>query len=425
MSHQITEPETAEELQAKASGLLKPFDVEALAERLKVIHKAKERCMTKNVHYGPAFDKNQKDTLLKPGAEVLCQIFGLGQHLKVTERLLEGGHILYTVRATVFDLEGGLRVVRGFGNGCCTTMEYKYRKQTQPKWGDDGKQYPSYYTPFDFYNLCLKIAEKRAFVDGAIRSTGASAVFTQDIEEDPKKFKDLNGEQDAAPSRAPAPRPNQFRAQAPQRSREEVTPLAKETLPGVGNQLNGVLNTYRWENKQDKVYHYGDLDGGKYVVGTTDEGLAKTLKDCVGQPVSLEVAPIPGKSGKYRLLGFLGHGVGEGSKAAAQAANEEQPENEGGQADPTVPAAPDAPVDPDRKKLQDGVEALMKASGLTSSEVLEGAGLVGLNDENRSPLRAFSNHQLAQLILPNNWRNLVQSLRESQVAQQQQQAVGK
>jgi hypothetical protein len=419
MSHQITEPETAEELQAKASGLLKPFDVEALAERLEVIKEAKRCCMTQGVHYGPAFGKNAKDTLLKPGAEVLCQLFGLGQHLKVTERLLEGGHILYTVRATVFDLEGGLRVVRGFGSGCCTTMEYKYRVQTEAQTDKYGKAYPTKYTPYDFYNVCLKIAEKRSFVNGAIRATGASAVFTQDTEEDPQKFRDLNGEQDAGPSRPPAPRPNQFRAQAPQRSREEVTPLAEETLPGVDDQIEGVLKTVRWEDRRDKRYYYGDLDGGKKVVRTSDETLSKELETFLGQRVKLQVDPFPGKPGKFQLVAILAGGIGEGAKAAT----EEQPEIEGVQSDP--PTTPDAPVDPDRKKLQDGVEALMKASGLTSSEVLEGAGLVGLNDENRSPLRAFSNHQLAQLILPNNWRNLVQSLRESQVAQQQQQAVGK
>ncbi len=40
--------------------------------------------------------------------------------------------------------------------------------------------------PADYYNTCLKIAKKRAHVDGTLSATGASDMFTQDVEDMPE-----------------------------------------------------------------------------------------------------------------------------------------------------------------------------------------------------------------------------------------------
>jgi hypothetical protein len=278
-------PEGPNDLQERASGLLKPFDVDALAERLAIIQEAKKRCMTQGVHFGPAFGKNAKDTLLKPGAEVLCQIFGLGQHLKVTERLLEGNHVIYTVRVTVYDMEGGLRVIRGYGNGCCTTMEHKYRKQTEPRKGDDGKVYPPSYTPYDFYNVCLKIAEKRSYVDGAIRATGASAIFTQDCDEDPEKFRALNGEGSDGHARPQVTKPN-----------------GKHTAPPVASTtLQGTVSGYETREANGKTYHAALI--GEAKAYTDDAKLGRVLKGLQGLSASVSATPSK-KPGLHQLVGI-------------------------------------------------------------------------------------------------------------------------
>ncbi len=40
-----------------------------------------------------------------------------------------------------------------------------------------------YDNPADYYNTCLKMAKKRALIDGTLNATGASHIFTQDVED--------------------------------------------------------------------------------------------------------------------------------------------------------------------------------------------------------------------------------------------------
>lgn len=42
--------------------------------------------------------------------------------------------------------------------------------------------------PADYYNTCLKMGKKRAFVDALLTCTAASDIFTQDIEDEPQSF---------------------------------------------------------------------------------------------------------------------------------------------------------------------------------------------------------------------------------------------
>lgn len=179
--------------------------------------------MHKDEHYGTIPGTN-KPTLLKPGAEKLCLTFRLAPSYEITERDLGTGHREYRIVCRLTSIQTG--VVIGDGLGICSTMESKYRyRHADPE--DTGTPVPGPYWEAkkannlakmaeltggkgfvakknkagqwtihkiaadrvdnpdiaDVYNTVLKMAKKRAMVDAAITATGASDIFTQDLEE--------------------------------------------------------------------------------------------------------------------------------------------------------------------------------------------------------------------------------------------------
>lgn len=108
-----------------------------------------------------------KPTLLKPGAEKLCDIFGFSKHLEVTQRLedWDRGVFHYEVKVTLISKRTG--VIEAEGIGSCNTKEKKYVKQD----------------PYSLINTILKMAKKRALVDAVLSATRSSDLFTQDMED--------------------------------------------------------------------------------------------------------------------------------------------------------------------------------------------------------------------------------------------------
>jgi hypothetical protein len=199
---------------------------EELVGRLGVIKEAAERAMTEGVDYGEIPGTN-KPTLLKPGAEKLGVLFQLDVQLSNEKRWGPGDHLTVTSHATVFHAPSGSRL--GYGEGVCTTRERKYAYRNQdracPECGantikrskfpprDNPQADPGWYCfgkiggcganfaagderitgqPVgeidnpdlpDLWNTVVKMAEKRARVDAVLAVTGASALFTQDIED--------------------------------------------------------------------------------------------------------------------------------------------------------------------------------------------------------------------------------------------------
>jgi len=191
-----------------------------LVGRLAVIRDAMQTAMQQDVDYG-VIPGTQKPALLKPGAEKLSVLFQLDVQLVNEKAWGPGDHLTVMSRATVHHAPTGLRL--GFGEGLCTTREKKYAKRKQERvcptcekpavikgkaeygggwlcWrkrdgcgakfsdGDpaiesqevgeiDNPELP------DLWNTVVKMAEKRARVDAVLAVTGASALFTQDVEE--------------------------------------------------------------------------------------------------------------------------------------------------------------------------------------------------------------------------------------------------
>jgi hypothetical protein len=191
-----------------------------LVKRLEAIRTTMDDAMVEGVDYGkvPGTDK---PALFKPGSEKLGVLFKLDIQ-PVCEKIWgPGDHLTVEAKATVFDAPTGARL--GYGEGLCTTRERKYAyrnaQRVCPSCGASaiikGKaEYGGGWICFDkkggckakfpdgsdeiesqtvgeienpdlpdLWNTVIKMAEKRARVDAVLAVTGASALFTQDIED--------------------------------------------------------------------------------------------------------------------------------------------------------------------------------------------------------------------------------------------------
>ena len=194
-----------------------------LVARMRVIQEAADQAMVENVDFG-VIPGTDKPTLLKPGAEKLGVLFQLDVQIVNEKEWGPGDHLTVVSKATAYHAPSGSRL--GFGEGICSTRERKYgkrqgmpscpncgkqniRKSKNPtpqesfycwaKKGGCGANFPDgQFTDADFeeienpdlpdtWNTVVKMAEKRARIDAVLAVTGASALFTQDVEDLPRQ----------------------------------------------------------------------------------------------------------------------------------------------------------------------------------------------------------------------------------------------
>lgn len=191
-----------------------------LVARLTTIRDAMTSAMQEGVDYGriPGIDK---PSLFKPGSEKLGVLFQLDIQLENEKEWGPDDHLTVVSHATVYHAPTGTRL--GYGEGICTTREKKYGKRKQERacptcgtaavikgkkeygggwvcWkkrdgcgasfqdGDpaiEGQEVGEIDNPDipDTWNTVVKMAEKRARIDAVLAVTGASALFTQDVED--------------------------------------------------------------------------------------------------------------------------------------------------------------------------------------------------------------------------------------------------
>lgn len=223
-----------------------PATVDDLLAQVHVIQDAMSRAMRVDEHYGVIPGTKGKPSLLKAGAEKLSLLFRLRPQYHVTRYDLAGGHREYEVRADLINVNGE---VVGQGLGLCSSLESRYRYRTasrrcpacgaeaiikgKEEWGGGfichkkqggcgrkfldadpaitGQQTGKAENPdiADVLNTILKMAKKRALVDGILTVTACSDVFTQDLEDLPQTAAQFAPEapppDDAPPPRGEAP----------------------------------------------------------------------------------------------------------------------------------------------------------------------------------------------------------------------------
>lgn len=166
-----------------------------------------------------------KPTLLKPGADKLCELYGLSDSYEIVDKVEDfDAHpplFDYTIRCVLTRIRTGLAVASGLGS--CNSYEKKYR------WRDSSRKCPQCMKETiikgkeefgggflcyakkggcgakfkdddpaitkqtvgrvenediaDIKNTILKMSKKRAKIDATLSATRSSGVFTQDVED--------------------------------------------------------------------------------------------------------------------------------------------------------------------------------------------------------------------------------------------------
>lgn len=269
-----------------------------LSARLSVIEEAATSAMKKDVDFGEIPGTN-KPTLLKPGAEKLSVLFQLDVQIE-NEKIFDGDHLTVISKATAFHAPTGTRL--GFGEGMCSTREKKYAKRrAQPSCPECGKQnirrskqgdgfycwrktdgcganFPANDQRItsqpegeidnpdlpDTWNTVLKMAEKRARVDVVLAVTGASALFTQDVEDQ------VQPDPPPPPASEPEPRPYDFeRLRMLTGGFPKSDTLAIGRYIGYDGESEASINEGRLKQSIDRI-EAGDLEGLMEMIGGAD-----------------------------------------------------------------------------------------------------------------------------------------------------------
>jgi len=154
------------------------------------------------VHYG-IIPGCKLPSLYKAGAEKLAMTFRLGSEFEELPGSVESdSFICYKINCKLFYIPTGNVV--GNGRGVCNSKEKKYRTRMvyankatpeekaigreEERTGDKGpyKVLIVPQDPWDVQNTIYKMACKRAMVAAIINATGASDIFSQDVEDLPE-----------------------------------------------------------------------------------------------------------------------------------------------------------------------------------------------------------------------------------------------
>jgi len=136
-------------------------------EKINSFHTIIRNTLNDKTDYGIIPGTN-KPTLLKPGAETICMLFGLTTTIEIlsivpVQLSKETDFVSYTIKCKLYKNDYAVSE----GVGTCNSFEKKYKSQDA----------------LNVANTIMKMAEKRALVDAVLHVASLSAVFTQDIED--------------------------------------------------------------------------------------------------------------------------------------------------------------------------------------------------------------------------------------------------
>jgi len=193
------EPVEGSELATASAGMTP----EQLALRYQQLQELIQRnVLVEGSDYGIIPGTGDKPTLYKAGAEKLAAFFGLSVDMELADKveIWEPGSAFfyYRYRATATDKWG--RYATGEGSANSREAKYRWRTVKERDYSPDihgpaqkvkkTGQYGDYYVyrvenrePYDLVNTLQKMAQKRAYVQAVLLAVGASAFFTQDVED--------------------------------------------------------------------------------------------------------------------------------------------------------------------------------------------------------------------------------------------------
>lgn len=170
--------------------------IQATMQKISTFQAVIQKSLKNDHDFGVVAGAGSKPTLLKPGGEKICMMFGLNPEYEFLEKTenYKDGFFAYNIKCTLF--KQGNPVSQGVGN--CNSMEKKYKyinvdevpegidpstvEQITTKYGTVKYKIPNPHIA-DLVNTILKMAKKRAFIDAVLQVASLSDVFTQDLEE--------------------------------------------------------------------------------------------------------------------------------------------------------------------------------------------------------------------------------------------------
>jgi hypothetical protein len=170
-----------------------------IAAQARLLQRVVHEVMQEDVHYG-IIPGTPKPTLFKAGAEKLLSTFNVAVTPQEFDQSGEDD-VTYLVHCAGHHQVTGIHLGTGVGWASTNEEKYKWRRAVCDEEYEDTDEdrrrikYQKYRgevervkqirtEPADLANTVLKMAKKRAQIDLTLTATGASDVFTQDLDED-------------------------------------------------------------------------------------------------------------------------------------------------------------------------------------------------------------------------------------------------
>lgn len=163
-------------------------------QKLADLHTLIQNMLRKEYDYG-VIPGTAKPTLLKPGAEKICMLFGLTPKYEFLQNIEDynKNFFSYSFKCSLSKNEN----VVAEGVGSCNSKEKRYRyllvNNLTPNYTGESEKVQDRYGNikyrienveiFNYVNTILKMAKKRAFVDAILQVASLSEMFTQDLED--------------------------------------------------------------------------------------------------------------------------------------------------------------------------------------------------------------------------------------------------
>jgi hypothetical protein len=180
------------------------FSALEIRQRVNLVQEVMRSIMKEDTHYG-VIPGTKKPSLYKAGAEVLCVTFRIGDKYEVEDLTIDG---MSRYRVRCIGVHQVTNIFLGEGLGECSSHEEKYkwraaicpeefeitpenlRRLKFAKWNNKVEKKQQIRTESaDQANTILKMACKRAKIAMTLNATGASDIFTQDIEDLPEEYR--------------------------------------------------------------------------------------------------------------------------------------------------------------------------------------------------------------------------------------------
>lgn len=179
------------------NGIIESINLNELKSNMQKIsdfHNLIQNMLRKEYDYG-VIPGTAKPTLLKPGAEKICMLFGLTPKYEILKNVEDYDNNFFSYSFKCILLKNENIVAEGVGS--CNSKEKRYRyllvNRLEPNYSGESEKVQDRYGNikyrienteiFNYINTILKMAKKRAFVDAILQVASLSEMFTQDLED--------------------------------------------------------------------------------------------------------------------------------------------------------------------------------------------------------------------------------------------------